>query len=334
MATPVGYSQGDHPGVMSPSLLLTSCLFQNTPGPHVGLLARAGLRTVPMRGPLPESELIAALGDHDALLCDTDDITAAVLETACPRLKVISKVGASTRSIDLEACKRHGVTVLTTSGVNHHAVAELTIGLILALSRNIPSSAQALRAGLWVRDPGHELRDRRLGVVGLGRVGKEVARLGHAFGMRVAACCRSWPDEFAASLGIERAPNLAALAARSDVLTLHPTLSPETIGMVDAEVLAALPPGALLVNTSRAAVVDSRALLAALESGHLGAYASDVPEPEPPDPDDPLIRHPRTLFTPHTGTFTVQSIPRLLVLAAENLVLFFGQQGQPKPRND
>jgi D-3-phosphoglycerate dehydrogenase / 2-oxoglutarate reductase len=308
---------------MPPSLLLTSCLFQNTPGPHQDVLARSGLRVTPLRGPLPESELRSALGGHQALLCDSDDVTESVLEAACPALRVISKVGSSTSSIDLAACSRRGVEVLTTTGINHHAVAELTLGLILALARNIPGSAAALREGRWRREPGNELRGRRLGVVGLGRIGLEVARLGRAFGMEVAAFARTWPQEAAAEMAIQRAASLRELAGRSDILTLHPALTAATIGMVDAGLLAALPPGALLVNTSRAALVDHHAVLAALQSGRLGGFASDVPEPEPPDPDDPLLHHPRALITPHTGSLTFQSIPRLLVRAAENLVGFF-----------
>lgn len=307
---------------MGNSVLLTSCLFQNTAGPHFRVLDAAGMATTRLRGPLPESELLAALGDFDALLCDTDDVTEAVLEKARPRLRVISKVGASTASIDTAACARHGVAVLTTTGINHHAVAELTLGLILSLSRRIPSSAEALRAGRWRRDPGNELRGRRLGVVGLGRIGQEVAKLARCFGMEVSAFTPNWPEEFAASHGIHRCPGLLDLAGVADVLTLHPALSPDTMEMINRDVLRALPAGALLINTSRAALVDHQAVLDALDSGHLGGFASDVPEGEPPDPDDPLIRHPLALITPHVGSLTHQSIPRLLTKAAENLVAF------------
>ncbi|MFM7179893.1 MAG: phosphoglycerate dehydrogenase [Verrucomicrobiales bacterium] len=308
---------------MAPSVLLTSCLFRNTPGPHQAVLSQAGLRVTPLRGPLPESELLAALGDYDGLLCDDDDVTAAVLDRACPRLKIISKVGSSTTSIDMEACARHGVTVATTTGINHHAVAELTIGLILSLARQIPATTEAIKSGRWRREPGNELRDRELGIVGLGRIGQEVARLARAFGMKVRAFARHWPEEVAQEIGVLRAESLLDLASTADVLTLHPALNPSTNGMVDRELLRAMPPGALLINTSRAALVDHNAVLEALESGHLGGFASDVPEAEPPDADDPLVRHPKAIITPHVGSLTYQSIPRLLIRAAENLVEFF-----------
>ena len=308
---------------MAASVLLTSCLFRNTPGPHQSVLSQAGLRVTPLRGPLPESELISALGEYDGLLCDDDDITAAVLDRACPRLKTISKVGSSTNSIDTVACARYGVTVATTSGINHHAVAELTMGLILSLARQIPSTTEAVKAGRWRREPGNELRGRELGIVGFGRIGQEVARLARAFGMNVRAFARHWPEEVAAEIGVSRADSLPGLASSADVLTLHPALNPSTVGMVDRALLQAMPPGALLINTSRAALVDHGAVLEALENGHLGGFASDVPEAEPPDPDDPLVRHPKAIITPHVGSLTYQSIPRLLIKAAENLVEFF-----------
>lgn len=260
---------------MGNSVLLTSCLFQHTPGPHSCLLQRAGIETTAIRGPLPESELQEALGEFDALLCDNDDVTGAVLEKACPRLRMISKVGASTRSIDLAACKRHGVEVATTSGINQHAVAEHTLGLILSLTRHIPASVEALREGRWRREPGNELHGRRLGVVGLGRIGQEVARLGRCFGMEVSAVTPNWPEEFAREHGIRRAENLTDLAGNSDILTLHPALTPDTIGMVSRKLLDRMRPGALLINTSRADLVDHCAVLEFLESGHLGGFASN-----------------------------------------------------------
>jgi D-3-phosphoglycerate dehydrogenase / 2-oxoglutarate reductase len=317
----------DHFSHMGNSVLLTSCLFQNTPGPHSCLLHRAGIEAVPLRGPLPESELQKALGEFDALLCDNDDVTEAVLDKACPRLRLISKVGASTSSIDLAACERHGVKVATTAGINHHAVAEHTLGLILSLSRHIPAAVEALRNGRWRREPGNEMRGRHLGVVGMGRVGQEVARLGRCFGMEVSAYTQNWPEGFAREHGIQRAASLEELAASADVLSLHPALTPDTIGMVNRKLLRLMPPGALLVNTSRAALVDHPAVLESLESGHLGGFASDVPEGEPPDPDDALLRHPNAIITPHVGSLTYQSIPRLLIRAAENLVEFFAAKG-------
>lgn len=310
---------------MPATVLLTSCLFQNTPGPHQELMAKAGLRLVPLRGPLPESELRQAVGDCDGLLCDTDDVTARVVEAAVPRLRLISKVGASSASIDLDACRSHGIEVMTTTGINHHAVAEHTLGLILSLARNIPASFQGLREGRWPRDPGNELRGRRLGILGFGRIGREVARLGAAFGMEVTAFARHGAE---AVDGVAPAATVEELVGHCDILSLHAPLSPETFQLVDAKLLAQLPPGALVVNTARAALVDHGAILDALESGRLGGYASDVPEREPPDPDDPLLHHPRVVFTPHTGSLTYQSIPRLLVRAAENVVDYFQKAGE------
>jgi len=312
---------------MNRNLLLTSCMFQSTPGPHQVMLAQAGFRVTHLRGPLPESELLAALPGHEALMCDTDDVTTQVIEAAAPQLRLIAKVGSSTASIDLDACQTHNVTVLTTSAINHHAVAEQTLALILALSRHIVPHANAIRDGRWRRDPGNELRGRTLGIVGMGRIGREVARLGSAFGMRVAGFGHHWPDSFAEEFSIVRHPSLESLAADADILSLHCRLDADTRHMVDTALLRLMPPGALLVNTSRAGLVDHRAVLAALDRGDLGGYASDVPEKEPPDADDPLILHPNALFSPHVGSFTFQSVPRILIRAVENLIGFF----DPKP---
>jgi len=304
-------------------LLLTSTLFQQTPGPHQDILARGGFTITPMRGPLPQSILIEKIACHDAILCDEDDLSAAVLHKAKPRLKVISKVGATTAAIDSQACDQLGITLLTTAGINHNAVAEHTLCLMLALSRNLIHNHLDIRKGHWRRLPGNELRGRRLGILGLGRIGLAVAQLAHAFGMELHGHSRNWPAKQTANLNIQQHHSPVELAKAVDILSLHCPLTPQSHHLLNRDFIARMRPSTCIINTSRGALVDEQALCEALDNGHIGGYACDVLESEPPDKDDPLLRNPKTIITPHIGALTFQGIPRQLELAAEQLINFF-----------
>ena len=228
-------------------------------------------------GDLPEAAADAAI-----LVVRSKQVSAAVLERA-PALSLVVRAGAGVNTIDVAAASRRGVYVANCPGQNSIAVAELAIGLVVSLDRRIPDNVALLRAGRWDKKRFSEangLHGRTLGLAGLGSIGREVAHRALALGMRVIAWSRSLDDAGARALGLERAPDLAALARASDFLSLHLPLTPDTRGIVSRAVLEALRPGAALVNTARAELVDQAALLELVRAGRL-RVGTDVFAGEP-----------------------------------------------------
>lgn len=301
-------------------ILLTTTSYQDTPGDHHALLASQGWDVHRERGPLPESRMLELAGEFDAFLCGDDEITAAVLDKALPRLRVISKYGIGLDKIDVGECTRRRLPVLFTPGVNHTTVAEHTFCLLLALVRNLVDSANSVRAGQWKRVTGHEIWSKKMGIVGLGRIGQEVAKRALAFGMEVHAMDIYWPEAFAKDHAVTRHETIESLIAAVDVLSLHANLSESTRHLVRAGRIALAKKGLLVVNTSRAELVHMPDMIAALDSGAVDGYATDVLDEEPPPASHPLLRHPKALITPHIGSRTYESVPRQAMRATLNLV--------------
>ena len=301
-------------------VLLTTTSYQDTPGDHHALLESQGYEIHRERGPLPEQRMLELAGEFDAFLCGDDEITKAVLAKALPRLRVISKYGIGLDKIDVEECSARKIPVLFTPGVNHTTVAEHTFCLLLALVRNLVDSANAVRAGQWKRVTGHEIWNKKIGIVGLGRIGQEVAKRALAFGMEVHGMDIYWPEAFAAEHGVTRHESIESLIAAVDVLSLHANLSESTRHLVSASRIALAHKDLLVVNTSRAELVHMPDMIAALDAGRLGGYATDVLDEEPPPADHPLLRHPKALITPHIGSRTYESVPRQAMRATLNLV--------------
>jgi D-3-phosphoglycerate dehydrogenase len=315
-------------------ILLTTTSYQDTPGDHHQLLESQDFEIVRERGPLGEERMLELAGDFDGLLCGDDALTGQVLERCLPRLKVISKYGIGLDKIDLKAAGRLGLPVLFTPGVNHTTVAEHTFCLLLALVRNLVESANATREGKWLRLTGHELWRKKIGVIGLGRIGQEVARRAHGFDMEIHGFGHYWPHEAADQYGISRHESVEDLMATCDILTLHTKLTPDSHHLINRERLALMPKGALLVNTSRGELVAPAAVVESLEDGHLGGYATDVMEHEPPAADDPLLRHPKVLVTAHIGSRTYESVPRQAMKATRNLIHYLNGEGEVHQAND
>lgn len=301
-------------------VLLTTTSYQDTPGDHHALLESQGYEIHRERGPLPESRMLELAGDFDAFLCGDDEITKAVLDKALPRLRVISKYGIGLDKIDVAECTARKLPVLFTPGVNHTTVAEHTFCLLLALVRNLVDSANAVREGKWKRVTGHEIWNKKIGVVGLGRIGQEVAKRAIAFGMEVHGMDIYWPEAFATEHKVTRHETIESLIAEVDVLSLHANLSESTRHLVSAPRIALAKKGLLVINTSRAELVNMPDMIAALDSGSIDGYGTDVLDEEPPPADHPLLRHPKALITPHIGSRTYESVPRQAMRATLNLV--------------
>ena len=301
-------------------ILLTTTSFQDTPGSHHDLLASRGYEIVRERGPLSEERMLELAGGFDAILCGDDAITRAVLEKSLPRLKVLAKYGIGLDKIDLASATELKIPVTFCPGVNHTTVAEHTFALLLALCRNLVDEANFVRGGQWKRITGYELHGKTIGIVGLGRIGKEVAKRARAFGMTVLGYGNHWDEAFASEHAVTRMADPDELFRRCDVVSLHTMLTDRSRHMVNAARLALAKPGLLLVNCARGELVETAALLDSLRSGHLGGYAADVMDEEPPPPDHPLLTAPRTLITPHIGSRTYENVVRQASMAVQNMI--------------
>jgi len=302
-------------------ILLTTTSFQDTPGEHQKILEAAGLEIHRERGPLSEEKMLELAGGFDAFICGDDAITQAVIDRSLPRLQVISKYGIGVDKIDVAYASEKGLPVLFTPGVNHTTVAEHAFGLMLCLSKDLPTAASAARQGEWKRKTGHELMGKTMGILGLGRIGKEVAIRAQAFGMPVIAYDPYWDENFAADHGVTRCASAEEVLSQADVVSLHLFLTEETRNLIDRDRLAMMKPGALLINCARGELVDVNAMAAALEEGKVGGYGTDVLDVEPPPPEHPLLRAPNCVVTPHIGSRTYESVVRQGTKSVENLIL-------------
>ncbi len=271
--------------------------------------------------PTTVAERAAQIGDAEALVLirERTPVDAALLDLL-PRLRLICQTGRGMPHLDLAACTERGIVVCNGGG-SPYAPAELTLALILASSRGIVEDAVALRAGTWQTTVGFELNGRTLGVVGYGAIGALVARYGHALGMHVLAWGREGSLSRAEADGHEPEPDLEALFARSDVVSLQLKLAPETRGIVAPRHLAAMKPDALLVNTARAGLIQAGALDEALALGRPGRAALDVFDDEPAI-GDPILRRPSVLATPHIGYVTWETYESYFAEAFSQLDAF------------
>ena len=307
-------------------ILLTTTSFQDTPGKHHDLLKRTGWEIVTARGPLNEADTLALVGDVDGCICGDDAITRKVLEKARPKLKVLSKYGIGVDKIDVKSCTEFGIPLLFTPGVNHTTVAEHTFLLLLALEKNLLFHTDSTRAGGWQRQTGHELFEKTLGIIGLGRVGKEVAIRARAFGMNVISLSRHWDESFAAQYGIKEVTALDEIYAKSDYISLHTNLTSETRELIDFRNISKMKRGVVIVNCARGEVVNTSDLIIALKSGQVGGYGADVLDQEPPPADYPLLKLPNVIITPHIGSRTYESVERQATCAVKNLI--FAMNGE------
>lgn len=252
--------------------------------------------------PLSSAEVACLLPGIDGYIAGLDRIDRAALEHA-DRVKVIARYGVGVDCVDLQAAKEKNIVVTNTPGANSASVAELALGLMLALARQIPEAAAATRQGQFPRLPGVSLVNKTVGILGLGAIGKQFVLRLAGFNCRILAY-DPYPDvDFAKEHAVEFT-SLNDLLSRADFISLHLPLLPTTSAMVDAAFLSKMKRGAFLVNTARGELVDEGALADALETGHLRGAALDVLAQEPPHPTHPLLRLPQVIATPHIGAQT------------------------------
>lgn len=281
-------------------------------------LVAAGCEPVasPVPAPVPERELAAALAGCRAIIAGGDPLSRRVIE-GCPDLSVIARFGVGVDTVDVAAATERGIPVAIAT--NEEAVADLAFALLLALSRRIVEADAFTRRGEWGRLMGADVWRRTLGVVGTGRIGSAVMRRARGFDLRIL-CHDLHPDPaMARSLGAAYVP-LDALLAGSDVVTLHCALNEGTRSLVGRREIGLMKPGALLVNTARAGIVDEAAIAEALRAKRLGGYAVDVYDPAPPPRDWPLFAFPNVIATPWMASYTPDNLARMEIACAENVV--------------
>lgn len=256
--------------------------------------------------------LEAALADAHALLVRSETKVTADLMRRSPQLRVIARAGTGVDTIDVQAATRLGIAVLNTPGANTVSAAEHTIALLLALLRHIPDAVRSMRRGEWDRKrfEGAELRGKTMGVIGLGRIGSQVAALAKAFAMRVIGHDPFVPRERAEAQRVELVP-LERLLAEADVISLHLALTDQTRHLLNAERFGLIKRGAVLVNAARGELVDEHALIATLREGRLAGAALDVFAVEPLPPDHPLRACERVILTPHLAASTAEAQERV-----------------------
>ena len=258
---------------------------------------------------LKEDQLISIIGEYSALVVRSETkVNARVIEAAT-NLKVVGRAGVGVDNVDVEAATKRGIIVMNTPGGNTISTAEHAFSLMVSIARNIPQADASVKAGKWERKAflGVELYNKTLAVLGMGRIGTEVARRAMAFGMRVLAYDPYLSASRARSLQVELVEKLDDILPRADFITLHMPLTPETRHMLNAESLARARKGVRIINSARGGLIDEVALAAALQSGQVAGVALDVFEEEPPPPDFPLRRFPNVVLTPHLGASTAEA---------------------------
>lgn len=276
--------------------------------------------------PLSVAELSACIGNAEAVILGLDEVTGALFR-ARPNLRVLARNGVGMDTVDLDAATRAGVFVTVPYGANSTSVAELTFGLMIALLRRIVSNHNRAQAGVWRREPGVELAGKTLGIIGLGRIGKKVARRALGFEMRVIAHDITPDEAFAQAHGIPFVTR-ETLLETSDIVSLHVPLTDLTHHLIDAAALARMPQGAFLINAARGAVVDTRALADSLDREHVAGAALDV-HPIEGRVEPELQNRPNVITTTHLGAYTHEALAATARSAVESLLQFFGGQ-QPE----
>lgn len=315
-----------------PNVLITSRMFGKCSSEPMECLIKAGMTILPnpFEGrTLSEDELVQLIGDADAVILGNERITERMLDAA-PKLKVIARFGVGYDRVDVDVAKRRGIAVTITPGANVEAVAELALGLMIALARRITDADRKTRMGEFSNILGVELSGRQLGIVGFGRIGQAVAKRALAFDMKVAAFDAMDRSHEARELGVSLLP-LEELAATSDVMTLHLPGGSSTTKIIDRRIFSIMKRGSYLINTSRASVVDTNALVKALKSGQLSGAAIDVFDVEPPPADHPLFALPNVIVTPHMGGSTDKATDKMGMMAAQNVISVIEGKGPINP---
>lgn len=311
-----------------PRVYVTSGSF-GTSGPDIFKRLNCLAEVTVRRGKHSVQQLKKVVAEYDGIVLGTDPVTREVLSGEV-KVRIIARHGVGLDNIDLEAATERGIVVTYTPGVNADSVAEHTIGLLLSLTKRIAEAHRLMRDGGWDRACfiGHEIKGKTLGIIGLGRIGSEVAVRAKAFGMRVVAYDPYVDKSRAEELKVPLV-SLGELLETSDVVTIHAALTRETRHMIGEKELRRMKPTAYIVNTARGALIDEKALVKALKEKWIAGAALDVYEEEPLPEDHPLRKMDNVVLTPHIASYTCEAIRRTDEMVLESLETFF-KGGKPR----
>ena len=304
-------------------ILLTSTSFQDTPGSHHDLLNKQNFEVDNLRGPIAEAELLPLIANYDAVICGDDEYTKAVLEKGKEgKLKFISKYGVGLDKIDLKAAKELGIPVTNCPGVNQISVSEHVLALLFTFEKNIIQQYESTKKGSWKRWIGSELHGKTIGIIGLGNIGKELAKKASALGLNVIAF-----DLFKDEAFLEKYPEvrfttkIEDVYTASDYVSLHLPHTPKSEKLINENVINTyLKDGVIIVNTSRGMLIDTDAVITGLKSEKIRGYLTDVLITEPIGESEKLKGVENVIITPHVGSRTYQSVVRQGTMAVENLL--------------
>jgi len=280
-----------------------------------------------VKNDISADELMKEIANFDAIIVRSRTKVTRQMMDAAPKLKVIGRAGVGVDNIDIKAAKEKGITVVNAASSTTTAVAELTIGLIFALARQIPRADTGLKNGEWLKKDlmGVELYGKNLGIIGFGRIGSTVGQMAAAFGMRIIACCDFNIPETIRIIGGELMM-MEDIIEKADFIAVHTPLTEKTRGMINKETIARMKDGVYLISTARGGIIDETALLEALNSGKVAGAALDVFENEPPTNME-LIKHPHLIATPHIAGQTSEAQKRASVdIAREVLAALKGEK--------
>ncbi|MGL6193504.1 MAG: phosphoglycerate dehydrogenase [Thermoguttaceae bacterium] len=302
-------------------ILITSTSFGKQNPQPLDLLKSKGYEIIwnELGRPLQESELIMLLEGCDGVIAGLDHFTAPVLESVASKLKVLARYGVGVDRVDLDAAKQCGIVVTNTPTANSDSVADLAVGLMLAVARHIPAGHNATMRGEWPKLFGVTLFGKTVGLVGFGRIGRRVAERVRGFRCPVLVYDPMIDAKTASDAGVEKIESLDELLRRSDFVSLHLPATPETTHLINAERLAVMKHTAIIVNTSRGEIVDEAALLEAVQEHKIGGAGLDAYENEPPEIGK-FEGIPNLVLTPHIGAYTSEALNAMGMDSAENLI--------------
>ena len=304
-------------------VLITTTSFQDTPGKHHDLLAEQNWDLSFLRGPLKEEEIITVIDQFDAVICGDDEYTQNVLEKGVNgKLKILSKYGVGLDKIDLEAAKKCGVKVTNCPGINQNAVAEHVFALLLSFEKNIHTQYNSVQQYSWKRQIGHEVFGKTIGIIGFGAIGKEVARIAQAFKQRVLVYDPFVGENIVKTYtNAEKVEDLTTLFNESNYITLHTPLTAETKHLINRDVIQNhLTQKPIIINTARAGLVETEAIIDGIENNKIAGYLCDVLDHEPISKNEKLVGLNNVIITPHVGSRTYENVVNQGTMAIKNIL--------------
>jgi D-3-phosphoglycerate dehydrogenase len=307
---------------MKKRILITTTSFQDTPGSHHNLLNDQNFEIDYLRGPLEESILLPIIHKYDGVICGDDEYTDKVLSTGKnSKLKVLSKYGVGLDKIDLESAKKLKIKVTNCPGVNHTSVAEHVLALLFCFEKNIHLQYNSVQQKSWNRMIGNEIQGKTLGIIGLGAVGKELAKKSIALGMKVIGYDIIENKEFIKNCPIVFTSNIEFIYNNCNIISLHIPHNKNSDKIINHDVIFnKFKNKPILINTSRGKLIETNALIDGLNNDKISGYLTDVLEDEPISNNEPLVGIKNTIITPHVGSRTYQSVEKQAIMSINNLI--------------